>query len=130
MCSVVVPIPYFTSLFFPLEKRTYSVSLEVTRQQLSSYGDLILYKGGLSYPGLTLVVKAVYIASVAGLVASLQRFTMGTLVSFLFLVFSLRLKCLFPMLWCFDALHVHCQSLKQCDPLSMLLLLFFFFFLF
>ena len=22
----------------------------------------------------------------------------------------------FPMLWCFGALHVHCQSLKQCDP--------------
>ena len=47
----------------------------------------------------------------------------------------------FPMLWCFGALHVNCQSLKQCDPslqcccccfFSSVLLfsLFFFFFFF
>ena len=67
-------------------------------------------QGRIELSGLALVVKAVYIASVAGLVESLQRFTMGTLVSFLFLVFT-KLEMPFPMLWCFDALHVHCHSL-------------------
>ena len=71
------------------------MSLEVDKATTFLLYGSHFVQGRIELSGLALVVKAVYIASVAGLVESLQRFTMGTLVSFLFLVFSLSLKCLF-----------------------------------
>ena len=89
--------------------------LVVTKQPLSPYGDPVLHKGVWSCQAVARSRSSTNCVC-CWFVGKLTTIHYGHVGLFPIFSFFTTPEMPFPMLWCFGALHVHCQSLKQCDP--------------